>query len=399
MNILVISEVFHPENFLINNLVLEWKNQEHHIEVLTQYPSYPDSFVFEGYQNSNYELEDWNGIIIHRFKCIEGYKNSKFNKFYNYLFFVFKGQQTAKKIETKFDHIFVSQTGPLTVAFPALKIKKSQKCPITIWTYDIWPDVVYSYGVPKNVITEKILSYFIKRVYKNCDHILVSSKQFETTIQKYCYKDITYIPNWLETTENRKSSLIFLPDFIHFTFTGNISKYQNLRNVIKGFQTANIKNGILHIVGDGSYKAEIDELINSNGYKNIILHGRRPNNEMNDIMNQSDILILSLINNEGIEKTEPLKLQSYLSSGKPILGVLNGSCKEIIEEHQLGITTSPDDIEDIAKGFLSIIDFSKRESDNIKTRAHQLMETRFNKEKIIQRINTVMQLTKDIENN
>lgn len=398
-NILVISEVFYPETFLINNLVLEWKKQGHHIEVLTQFPSYPDSFVFEGYKNSDYEIENWDGIIIHRFRCIEGYKLSKFKKFYNYLYFVFKGQQIGKKIKTKFDHIFVSQTGPLTVAFPAIKSKKKHKCPVTIWTYDIWPDVVYSYGVPKNIITDKILSFLIKRVYKNCDHILVSSKQFDKNIQKYTSKSIDYIPNWIEPIENIKSSVEFEEKIIHFTFTGNISRYQNLENVIEGFYSAEIPNAVLHIFGDGSYKSNIENLLLTKKTNNIILHGRFPQNEMDDIMNKSDVLILSLINNEGIEKTEPLKLQSYLSSGKPILGVLNGVCKEIIEENRIGITTSPDKIDDIAQGFHSIIEFSKRESENIKARSNQLMDTRFNKEKIIQRINRVMQLTETIEKN
>lgn len=397
--ILVISEVFYPENFLINNLVLEWKKQGHHIEVLTQFPSYPESYVFEGYKNSEYEIENWNGIKIHRFKCIEGYKNSKFKKFYNYLYFIFKGQQISKKINTKFDHIFVSQTGPLTVAFPAIKIKKKRNCPITIWTCDIWPDVVYSYGVPKNILSERFLSFIIKRIYTKCDHILVSSKNFESTIQKYCSKIITYVPNWIEPVESKKMDAQFDKNLIHFTFTGNISRYQNLINVVKGFHSANIENGILHIFGDGSFKQELESVIQGQEYKNIILHGRRAQNEMSDIMDQSDVLILSLIDNEGIEKTEPLKLQSYLSSGKPILGILNGSCKEIIEEYKLGLTTSPTNIENIAEGFHSMIEFSKNESSFVKERANHLLESRFNKEKIIQKINDVMQLTPTIEKN
>jgi glycosyltransferase involved in cell wall biosynthesis len=251
---------------------------------------------------------------------------------------------------------------------------------------------VFSYGIPNNIISNKILSHIIKKVYTHCDNILVSSKNFEKTIREYVNKPIAYIPNWLESSENEKCSISFESDCLHFTFTGNISLYQNLINVIKGFNKANIENSRLHIIGDGSSKNSIEKLIQDNDLKNIILHGRYPYDEMKDIMDQSDFLILSLIKNDGIEKTEPLKLQSYLSSGKPILGILNGSCKDIIEENEIGVCTSPDNIDDIANGFHSIIEFSKNQKDFIKQRTENLLNTRFNKDQIIKRINSTMNL-------
>lgn len=392
MKIFVVSEVFFPENFLINDLVLEWKNQGHTIEVLTQYPSYPESYVFDGYENNGYRVEDWNGVKIHRYRFIEGYKNSIVKKFRNYILFVRQGKKIAKRIGKDFDFVFVSQTGPLTVTYPALAVKKKFNIPVTIWTYDIWPDVVYSYGVPKNFITDIFLSKVIKGIYSKCDNVLVSSKRFEQTISEYVNKEIHYIPNWLQETENVESALRLDDSKINFTFTGNISLYQNLLNVIKGFVKADIDNSVLNIIGDGSAIYDIKKYILENNISNVILQGRYPYNQINDILNQSDILIISLISNKGIEKTEPLKLQSYLNSGKPIFGVLNGSCRDIIEENKIGVCSLPDDIDDIAKGFKNIIQFAQLEGENIKQRSKELMQSRFNKEKIISRINSVMGL-------
>lgn len=394
MKILVVSEVFYPENFLINDLVIEWKKQGHTIEVLTQYPSYPESYIFDGYKNGDYSIEDWDGIKIHRYRFIEGYKNSIVKKFRNYVLFVREGKKIAKRIGEDFDFVFVSQTGPLTVAYPALAISKKFEIPVTIWTCDIWPDAVYSYGVPKNSITDFILLKVIKGIYSKCNNILVSSKRFEQTISRYINKEIHYIPNWLQETENVESVLRLDNTKINFTFTGNVSLYQNLLNVIKGFVKADINNSVLNIIGDGSRIEELKVYIKENNISNVILHGRYPYNQMNDILNQSDVLIISLISNEGIEKTEPLKLQSYLAAGKPIFGILNGSCKDIIEENNLGICSLPNNIDDISLGFKNIIKFSKEEGESIKQRSKELMGSRFNKEKIISKINSVMGLDK-----
>ena len=57
MKILVISEVFYPENFLINDLVKEWKQQGFAVDIISQYPSYPESYVYPGYSNNGKEVK------------------------------------------------------------------------------------------------------------------------------------------------------------------------------------------------------------------------------------------------------------------------------------------------------------------------------------------------------
>jgi glycosyltransferase involved in cell wall biosynthesis len=383
MKILIVSEVFYPENFIINDLAQEWQKMGHSIEVLTQYPSYPQSYVYDGYKNEGYMTEDWDGIKIHRYPFVEGYKESLKKKLSNYYTFVKEGRKIAKKIAKGFDCIFVSQTGPLTVALPAIAAGKKYGIPVAIWTLDIWPDAVYSYGVPKNGTTRYVLNRLIKYIYNNCSTIFISSNRFKDTIELYTDKQCVYTPNWLKPAEDKVSDLRLKTDKVNFTFTGNISRYQNLTNTILGFAKANIPNAVFNIVGDGSYLSQLKELVAEKQIENVVFHGRRPYEEMNDILTQSNVLVLPLMPDEGIMKTEPLKLQSYLYAGKPILGVLGGSGKEIIEDHNLGMCAQPDNIEDITNVFKQMIDFASTHSSDVKNNALELMKTRFNKEVIV----------------
>lgn len=183
-----------------------------------------------------------------------------------------------------------------------------------------------------------------------------------------------------------ESALRLTEGKFHFTFTGNISRYQNLENTIRGFAKANLKDAVFNIVGDGSYAEQVRALIRELGVDNVVMHGRRPYNEMVDIMRQSDVLVLPLIDNEGIMKTEPLKLQSYLAAGKPVFGILNGSGRDIIEENNIGLCAHPSDIEDIAQGFQSIVAYAQEHAEDVKVNAGKLMEERFNKERIMKLI-------------
>jgi len=391
MKILVISEVFYPENFLINDLVREWKNQGFVVDIISQYPSYPESYVYPGYTNKGYKIEDWEGSKIYRFPFIEGYKTSVCKKIRNYFLYVRGATRIGKKIAKNYDLIFVSQTGPLTVALPAIRIAKKFKKPTTIWTFDIWPDVVYMYGLPRNLLTESFFEHFVRFVYKRFDKIMVSSSGFISSIQKYVPdKTIYYAPNWLQPVEFAISELKLNNDKINFTFVGNISLYQNIMNTIKGFEKADLKNCVLNIIGNGSMYETIKDFIDKHNLKNVHLHRRIAYNQMDDLLQHSDIFVLPLLDNKEIEKTEPLKLQSYLSVGKPILGILNGACKKIIEDNKIGLCCQPSDIEDIARGLREILTFAENNKEQVFLNAQKLKATRFNKEKIIENINKII---------
>ena len=383
MRILVVSEVFYPENFIINDLVLEWKTRGHDVEVLTSYPSYPVSYVFDGYENRGYKVENWDGVKIHRFPFVEGYRDSFGKKILNYIKFVTEGRKVGKRLGGDFDLVFVSQTGPLTVALPALMMRRKFDIPVAIWTLDIWPDAVFSYGIPNNFMSRWALDMLIKYVYRRCDKIFVSSRRFAETINRYVDSEIVYTPNWLKRVDNVKSNLRLDREKFNFTFTGNISRYQNLVNTVKGFIRADLKDCVLNIVGDGSYMDEVKSVAKNAKWNNVVFCGRFPYNEMHDILCQSDVLVLPLMADEGIMTTEPFKIQSYLDAGKPIYGILGGSGRDIIEENKLGLCANPMDIDDIASGFEAMITFAKDNSESVEIASKNLMNTRFNKDEII----------------
>lgn len=397
MKILIVTEVFYPENFLINDFAAEMVQRGHHVEVMTRQPSYPEGKVYAGYMNSDYAVEEWKGVTIHRFKTIEGYKNSKIKKIWNYFHYVQAGKRLIVKIANGMDVILVHQTGPLSLALPAVHARERLQIPTAIWTFDIWPDAVYMYGFPKLPPITWLVDGIIKRVYRHVDYILVSSRMFAETIRQYAEdQTIDYAPNWLIKSDDVESKLRLPKEKVNFTFTGNISAAQNLENVIRGFGEAKLTEALLHIVGDGSTREAHQALVNELGLQeSVLFHGRRPYAEMQDILSQSDVLVLPLVSKAGIDKTEPFKIQSYLKAGKPIYGVLKGAGREIIEENKLGYCSAPDQVDDIAQGFKHMMTISEEEKGVIKKQSEHLMATRFNREVIINQVENCLKALDD----
>ena len=57
MKILIITPYFYPENFKINDLVLELESRGHELTILTGQPNYPKGNIFDGYSN----WSNWTG--------------------------------------------------------------------------------------------------------------------------------------------------------------------------------------------------------------------------------------------------------------------------------------------------------------------------------------------------
>lgn len=391
MNILIVTEVFWPENFLINDFAQEMSRHGHHISVMTRQPSYPEGHVYPNYSNNKLSKEVWGDIEIHRFEIVDGYKDSKVKKVENYCHYVKRGKEVIPLLLDGVDVILVHQTGPLSVALPAIFAKEKYGIPVVVWTFDIWPDHVYMYGFPNVPPISTLVNYIIRKVYSNADAVLISSKRFAESIHKYFpEKELTYAPNYVIRPKEEETSLQFDTSKVNFVFTGNVSHAQNIENTIKGFAKANIPNAVLNIVGDGTTLTYNKKVAEELGCNNVVFHGRIPFAEIQSVLRKNDFAVLPLTPRAGIDKTEPYKIQSYIMSGKPILGIINGSGRQIIEENKLGFCCNPIDVDDIARGFRLMLTLTEDDKLRIKASSEKLMKTRFCRETIINNVENLL---------
>jgi glycosyltransferase involved in cell wall biosynthesis len=392
--LLVITEVFAPEEFLINDLVFHWKNEGFSVSVLTRNPSYPAGQIFPGYSNKLFQREVMDGVTVHRVQFIPGYKRNKHLKVMNYLWNMKLAWLWAIMNGKKFDAVFVCQTGPLTFSSTGVLIRKLYRKKMTIWIQDVWPETVFAYGLAKKGLSRLILEKFVGWVYTNCDHVTVSCPGFIPMINKYCPDQmVTYIPQWSLTSripavENNTLDIEF-PGKFNFVFAGNIGKVQNLENAILGFDSFRKTTGHnetwFNLIGDGSHLQYLKEMVNDKNIENVSFLGRVKSSEMPIYYAKADVLVISLENTPVFNLTIPAKFQSYLNAEKPIYGIISGEVAGLIEKHQLGWVASPGNIREIAGKFEEIT-ASSAETLNGKTlNANRLLTEEFNRATLIEK--------------
>lgn len=386
--ILVVTEVFYPEDFVINDLVSSWIKEGKQIEVLTRIPSYPLGSTFPGFKNRPYQKSYFKKALVHHIPFIKGYQKSGFKKLLNYVNYVFFSFWFLLFKGRRYEKIFIYQTGPLSNAFNVAFLKKIFKWKVIIWSQDLWPETVYAYGIKETKFTKFFLNTLVKFIYKRCDKILVSCNGFIPRIKQYAPdKSFEWIPNWT-LVDGQGSPNKSLPGKFNFTFAGNIGKVQNLSMLVKGFKTISDNNAevFFNIIGDGSFLKELQQEVKDYNIKNIVFHGRQPVETMTDYFASSDVLVLSLVKSPIYEIMIPSKFQAYLHAEKPIFSIVSGELNRLVDEFGIGFTAEPEDIDSISQGFKSLVNLNSEDLLQLGVNSSQLESKYFDKQKTIRRI-------------
>lgn len=391
MKILVVTQYYKPENFIINDLVKTFKQRGNEVEVLTAIPNYPSGKFFEGYNffNRNKELVD--GIIVHRARIFPRFNSNKFFISINYLSFVFFGIIKVLFVSGKFDRIFIYAPSPITVGLVGIfaSIKFNSKS--FLWVQDLWPESVSEAGNINNRILIKILNILTKYIYNNVDHILVQSKFFIKNLSKKNIdeKKITYLPNYADDVYLKVKQPIKKYNYFSVTFAGNVGEAQNLEVLISVCKILKNKSEkiIFIIIGTGRNLNNLKHKIIESEVKDYFKFlGRKEQNLMPSYFDNSDVMLISLKKSKIFSLTIPSKLQSYMAYGMPIVGSISGISNTIINESGAGFATEPNDIEGLADNIIRLKNMSNDQLVQLGKNSKKYYVKNFSKKIIVDRL-------------
>lgn len=359
MKILIVTQYFWPEDFRINDCIAYFTDQGHEVTILTGLPNYPEGHLFKDYKAQPDRFNKFNGANILRVPIIlRG--NNKFKLVLNYISFIFSASIIGlfKLRKKTYDVIFVYEPSPITVGIPAIIISKFKKSPVVFWTLDLWPETLVALDVIRSRFLIAFFQSIARYIYKNCALVLGQSKSFVTTIKKYVPDQgkVIFFPSWsediqLDTNERPATEITAQKDKFNILFAGNIAEAQDIPNLLRAIKLLKDHNSIRWIfVGDGRKLNWLKEQVNINKLQqSVLVLGRFPFSRMNSFFKHADALLVSLRSSEAFSMTIPAKIQTYLKTGIPILGMLDGDGREVIDSAGAGFTCSAGDYEGLSR--------------------------------------------------
>lgn len=363
MRILIVSQYYSPESFRINDVGEELVKRGHQVDAIIGIPNYPGGKFFEGYGLFKKRKEVINGVNVFRvFQIPRGQKASKLLLSLNYLSYVVSACFWILfhySFKRKYDASFVFQISPVTQAIPAILLKKLRGTPMFLWVQDVWPDSVLTTLNKKNTKVyksiESSLSKVTEYVYKQSYKILYSSAGMKDLINRkrdYSEREI-YSPNWCDDMLKMPTSgLDNLPGGFIIMMAGNLGQSLGVDVVIALVKSlANVPNLHFVIVGGGSLEGYLREKFAENKLTNVTMIGRLPFEMMPSLYQKADAMLLTLKPSDiqSLNVTVPSRLQSYMSAGKPVLGIINGSARDVIEAADCGYCVAAGDVDAMSK--------------------------------------------------
>lgn len=355
MNVLIISQYFWPEEFKVNDVAFELAARKHQVTVLTAKPNYPQGTFYSGYSFWGQSTETIRGVKVMRVPLLPRRNGNAFHLLMNYSSFVFFSFWAFLfRIRNHYDIILVHQTSPIFSAIPGIWIKRRYKIPLILWVLDLWPESLEAAGNIKSPIILSIIGVMVKRIYKFCDKILISSLSFEKSIaEKVKGKPVIYFPNWAEDVFTavhwEQIQPEQLPKGFNIVFAGNIGEAQDFEAVVKAAKLTQDKGINWIIVGEGRKLAWLENEIRCQHISNVFLKGRYPVTKMPEFFKSADAMLVSLKDEPIFALTVPAKIQAYMASGKFILGMLNGEGASVISRANCGFVVNAGDYSGLAQ--------------------------------------------------
>ena len=362
MRILLVTQYFWPESFIINQLVTALSKKGHHLVVLTGKPNYPEGEVYPGYQKYGVQHEMMGDIQVIRVPLRPRKSANAIALILNYFSFIWSGLIRFPFLvkNQQFDEILVFAPSPITSAIPAILLKYLKGAHLTIWVQDLWPESLFATGFIKNKFVLKSVGFLVKFIYAAADTLLVQSKAFIKPVSTLSSKDkIVYFPNTMnniEEIEYESSNLLpphlqeYLDNYFSLVFAGNVGKAQSIETLIGAAQQLiDFPKIRIIVVGSGSMLEWAKSEVQNRALKNIVFTGSFPIEVMPPLFAKAKALLVTLNSSEIFSYTIPSKVQAYMNAGRPIIASINGEAARVIEEAQAGLTCPAEDHQALAE--------------------------------------------------
>lgn len=376
MRILILSQYFWPESFIINDIVRKLDEQGHEVTVATGKPNYPDGKVFEGYRAGGLQHERYlKRVDVLRVPLWPRGSGGAKNLVLNYLSFVVCGLLFLPWLLRKreFDSILVFAPSPILQAIPAILLKYLKKAKLVLWVQDLWPESLVATGFVKNPYILKAVGWLVRSIYRCCDTLLVQSRAFSDPISHYAdRKKIVYYPNsidvrppanvWSFPVSEELSGI--LETYFCVVFAGNVGTAQALETLVHAaLQLKEDGDVRLVVVGSGSRLEWLRAQKELLDLDNLVLAGRYPPQAMPQIFERSAALLVSLNADPIFAQTVPSKIQAYLAAGRPIIASLNGEGARIIQEAGAGLSAPAEQVLPLVAAIREMCEYSGAERD------------------------------------
>lgn len=393
MKVLIVSPVFWPEVFRVNDLAERLAEFGCEVEVLAGHPNYPEGRFYVGYGWWGPWVERWQGVRVLRFPQVPRGRGQAWRLGLQYLSYVVLGSlRLLARGRWDWDVVLVFQTTPVTAALPGLLARSLSGARGVIWVQDLWPDSLEAVGLRMPQPLRRAVGALSSAIYRAFDCVLGQNEAFLPRLQAMGVDPgrLASVPQWADEGPSLDDPSVppaWGPGFT-VLFAGNLGRAQGLEAVLEAADLARGTAGLQWVLmGDGSQREWLQAEVQRRGLAaKVLLPGHRPAAEMAAHYRRADVLLVSLRRDPAMADTLPGKLQACLAAGRPLLGAVEGVAARVIEEAKAGLITPPGSPGALAEAVRHLMACPDEERDRFGANGRTYYLTHFGREACVKGI-------------
>lgn len=222
-----------------------------------------------------------------------------------------------------------------------------------------------------------------------CCYVVVSNT-FKEIFKFNGFSNVIFIPFFIDNqkyqyNKNKKNKNNLL-------YVGSLIDIKGLKYLIKSMPVVLEKfpEARLHIVGEGSSRKEYERVVKNLGIgKNIIFHGKAPNNKVHEFYQNANIVLVPSV----CIDQYPLVGLEAMASGVPVIGSNIGGIPEWLEDGRTGLLVEPGNTEQISSSLIKILsneNLMKTMAENARKRAENWPNHEDYADKLIEIYNNII---------
>ncbi|HEY3406226.1 MAG TPA: glycosyltransferase family 4 protein [Ohtaekwangia sp.] len=366
MNILLIHQYFlekdDPGGSRFNEMTRVWVSEGHHVTVLCGMLNYvtgkvPDKYVGLKYHQSEYEPN----LQVLRCYVSPEYNTNFVGRLWAYFSFVWYGIWGAlfKLKGRKFD-VIIATSPPLFIGIIAWITSRLKRVPYVFEVRDLWPESAVDTGVLTNKFIIRFAYGFEKFIYRGATLINVLTPAFREKLilnKNIDPEKIIFIPNACDFTLSDH----LLNDFDakafrqargwnnHFVITyvgahGVANHLVQLLDVAERMRKSNVH---VVLIGDGMQKPVLKSEAEKRELTNVEFVDSMPKRDVMKYILASDAGTSVLKRVDTFKTVYSNKTFDYMACQKPILMLIDGVSRKLVEDARCGLYAEPENIDDI----------------------------------------------------
>jgi glycosyltransferase involved in cell wall biosynthesis len=258
----------------------------------------------------------------------------------------------------------------LPLARLGAQFKKSGNMRLVVDLHENWPAFV-KISRHTNTLIGKLLSpvflwrIYEKKVLQHADAVIVVIEEAKDRLIGLTVPadKIHIVSNTINFTElrNLSSHDPLLKNTILY-YVGGINHHRGLQTVILALHKTKNTKIEFWMVGEGSYKDNLSELIQKLSLSNrVIFKGFQPFHKVMEMLSKADYAIIPHLKTEHTDSTIPNKLFQYMYAQKPVIASNCQPVQRILEETGAGIVYPSGEADRLSEIFdqLGTLDYYK----------------------------------------